>query len=232
MNDAKILNLVLPYAINACAIGVIVMAIIQLFKVSVRSIFHSFSVHKWLHGGGLCNRNNIEGPRNCHIFDNLISLSTSGNAKSLFKLPLEQLCGQIATAAQVALSYPDKNEELLFAFVGSDEQSKASVEKYIELKKSPLSTEGNQDALIESRNRVGHAIQRNIDSLQVSVGYRWRFYLKLAAIVLSALLMSRFSIFKSEDVGFYIIYFATAIFAGYAASIARDIVAAVERVRR
>ncbi|MGC1292173.1 MAG: hypothetical protein WA855_12925, partial [Candidatus Acidiferrales bacterium] len=90
------------------------------------------------------------------------------------------------------------------------------------------------DELVAARNRVSHQIQRAVDSLQISIGFRWKFWMQFFAILFSAILAAAALVISGRPLNSaHSIYFIVlaAIFSGLLAPVARDLVAAIEQMR-
>jgi hypothetical protein len=101
--------------------------------------------------------------------------------------------------------------------------------------------EQNGDDLNLVRARLGSHIQRNIDNLQIITGTRWRRLLRFTAFVLSSVLSASLLLAPSlqSDLKLGCQQFFTILGAallagligGYLASVFRDLVAVIERLR-
>lgn len=239
--------LILPLA----GIAALSMALLQTAKniLPLRRWFHGRGVHRWL-----AARSRVaSAPSATPAFDvtqakaDLIRLTTAGDSRTLFALPIEQLCGQINAATQVILDYPDRHWDLLRCLATESHPKDlatlkpdpaAQLARKALLRKPAVTLtedEHNQvDELVAARNRVSHHIQRAVDSLQISLGFRWKFWMQLVAILLSAglailaLVIAGYPLNSARAVGFIIL---AAIFSGVFAAVARDLIAALEQLR-
>jgi len=87
---------------------------------------------------------------------------------------------------------------------------------------------------LDSRNRIDSAIQRNIDSLQISASIEWKAWLKFFATIISALFFITGIALTSSSMDVFSFFFLTiiiALAAGYMSSIFRDIIAIIEKLR-
>ncbi len=178
----------------------------------------------------------------------LVHLTTAGDADSFYALPIEQLCGQINAATQVILDYPPRHWDLLrclasqckpadLAAINPPDPAILAGLKAL-LRKPAIELTDDQhnqvDEFLAARNRVSHQIQRAVDALQISVGFRWKFWMQLisilasAALAAAALIISGRHLNSSHAVCFIVL---AAIFSGLLAPVARDLVAAIEQTR-
>jgi hypothetical protein len=221
------------------AIGFLTMTLLEMFKVGQRYSFNKNMVKKWLE--------NFNGNKT-GIFD-LIILSTAGDEKALFSLPIENLCGQISAAAQAALDMPTRYKDLIFCLVGQSVKKNEvdeDIKKMLEMASGKDSKESGKqkksskpDDLAHEysavRSRVASHIQRNIDGLQITVSYQWKNKMRKTAIVISFIIALLGSLFFNTNTNLLAIVFFS-ILAGYGggfvSSIFREMMAALERAKK
>lgn len=83
--------------------------------------------------------------------DDLVLLSTAGDHNALFRLSVENLCGQVLVAAQTVLESPSGYKQLLRCMIGDAMRKKEVREAYYRL---ILTTGADADA--EKRNHKDH----------------------------------------------------------------------------
>lgn len=238
----------LPLATALTAIGVIAMAFIQTAKDAfpIRRWFQERWVRRWL----ARQRSAAPGqtpppdapapPEWTTAEEDLIRLATGGDRKALYDLPIEQLCAQMNAAAGVVLDYPWRHEPLLRCLAAGANPDDLGVllgaRPWAEKPRSEQS-EADRRALanvVDPRNRVGHQVQRNIDALQIAAGFRWKLLLQITSIVLCGVLVVlglwRFG--ASATWSHVPLYILTAVLAGFLAPVARDLVAALQQLRK
>lgn len=126
----------------------------------------------------------------------LLRLATAGDRMAFYDLPIEQVCGQMNTAAQVVLDYPARYPGLLKCLASlssaEDREMVSSFEFALLRDKGPLRTADEErrfkevsQQVMDARSRVANQIHRSIDAFQISVGYRWRWYLQIASFLIS-----------------------------------------------
>jgi hypothetical protein len=172
------------------------------------------------------------------VEQDLIALATDGERNAFYDLPIEQLSGQIAAAAQVVMDYPARHSELLHCL--ASQVPKESVDRLLGVKdslrvafenlKRTDSTQARQEleTLADAKARVMHQIQRNIDALQIAATYRWKFWFQLASFAVSFLLA--YAAGGSESWPWATRVFG-AIAAGFLAPVARDLQAKLQQVK-
>lgn len=178
---------VVEFAAAVTALGLVVMAIIQSAKdlLPVRRWFHDAFVRAWLAHKARAHaaRGGVRPDPDAACGD-LVELATTGDAHALFDLPIEQLSAQVAAAATQSLDYAARHEDLVRCLAASaDPRDVAAI-----LGAAAETLARDDVALIDARTRVMHQAQRSVDALQISAGYRWRWYLQLTAFALSAAL--------------------------------------------
>ena len=254
-----ILVIILPLA----GIGALSMALLQTAKnmLPLRLWFQRHHVKNWLAQRATQAAASAKGaamatqPSPATIAQaqaDLVHLATAGDADALYSLPIEQLCGQINAATQVLLDYPSLHWNLLrclaseahaqdLALINPPDPAAHAARKML-LRKPAVSltdSEHNQvDEYVSARNRVSHQIQRAVDALQISVSFRWKFWMQLASILLSAALgvatlligNAYFDMHLTPSKEFSLIVL-TAVLSGFLAPVARDLVAALEQIR-
>jgi hypothetical protein len=85
---------------------------------------------------------------------------------------------------------------------------------------------------LDARNRVTHQCQRAIDALQITAGFRWKWILQIASIVVSGSLALVAMTYKPTIVSPNIVsVIGSAILAGFLAPVAKDLLAIVQKAR-
>lgn len=234
-----------PFATALAAVGVISMAFIQTVKdmVPLRRWFQAWWVKGWL-------QNQARQARLVQGFEadpeeaekDLIRLATSGDREALYDLPIEQVSGQMNAATQIVLDYPWHHPHLLYCLAA--QASAEDVKKLVgarplaEKPRAQLTEEEKSRLadLVDPRNRVTHQVQRSLDGLQISAGFRWKLCLQIASIVLSGLfIVAGLWLFTNEPILTFRrlgLYLVAAILGGFLAPVARDLVAALQQLRK
>jgi len=193
-----------PLLTSSLALGFAVMAIIQLFKPEVRAAFHLREIARWLHG------------RPPYEFLEIVS-PKAGDA--LLELPIEQLTAQIQAASDAALTIRSTlARELVESVVGRQD--------------IPFDSIPNDP---REQSRVGYIIQRRLDDLQIQVRRGWRRLLRLMSVSISlfltTFLASILGLWHRGLVGTAFLVLLFSLLGAFFASVARDIVAIIERLR-
>lgn len=235
------------------AVGVLSMAILQTIKdlFPVRQWFQRFWVRSWLDEPP--TRAGIQETPPPPGFDeaargkheeaerDLIQLATDGYESAFYDLPIEQLCGQMNAAAQAVLDNPRNHVALLLHLARNANPDDIAVvisppEQIRDARANLGPAERSEfDRYVDARNRVTHHIQRAIDALQVSAGFRWKYLLQVSSIILSALIagLAVFMFSAIEGVlSKLVATVAVAILGGFLAPVARDLVASLQQLRK
>jgi hypothetical protein len=194
----------------AAVAGVASMAVVQVVKslFGLRGLYQQRQVKRWIEG-------RPGGRRGYQQFLDVLTPADAGDEERsersyLFDLPIEQLCAQVSGAADLALESPNgEYVDFLNSLAG----------------KSLTDARGNQ---IQS----SHSIRAGIDQLQVSVGHRWRAYIRATAVWLSGLIGIAIVVASPSPAhqrGLDIL--AAVLVGGFISWFARDITAVVERLR-
>lgn len=221
---------ILSIALVLAAAGSMAMAILQIIKeiTPIRQWFHRAKLLGWIRVR--------QGDET--VLDGLVELATGGDAKAFFDLAAEQLVGQINAASQIAVDYPHQHERLLRVLAAG--ASEADFDMVIgNGGKVPADSSIAAD-FHDARNRIGHRIQRNLDGLQISVSARWRWWMQTVSIVITAALIQVALVAALQrnniEYGWFswtmLLSLLLGIAGGYLAPIARDLVAALQNMRK
>src|SRR5216683_585835 len=173
-------QIVWSLASAALSIAAIATALVQLLKdlLPIRRRFQRRFLASWF-SERLSARKAIEHEQLLKAETDLIRLATGGDRSAFYDLEPAQLCGQINSAAQMALAYPDRHPALLrFLAPEADETDIQTIVEQTRLTQEQKQTE-NIDPLLDARNRVTHHLQRSIDALQIAMTFRWKFYVQI-----------------------------------------------------
>jgi hypothetical protein len=151
----------------------------------------------------------------------------------LFDLPIELVCAQVSGAADVAVAEPERFEAFLGSLAGEGAVSGAVTARKTD-DESPAEQQADSALAsgADAELRLSHYVRTGIDKLQVSVGHRWRTYIRATAVWLSGLVgiaIVEVSHPPAQERGLYIL--SAVLVGGFVSWFARDVVAAVERLR-
>jgi hypothetical protein len=231
------------------AIGLVSMAILQTVKDAfpVRRLFQRWWVRRWLaaqarraEAAGAVAGAATAPPEPPPAEEDLLRLATGADARAFYDLPIEQLCAQMNAAAGIVLDYPWRHGPLLHALsAGADAADLQALLDVRPVAEKPRSQQTEEDRrrlgdILDPRTRVGHQIQRNIDALQIAAGFRWRLTLQVAAIAVSGALVvvAFWMLGEPPQSAYWWLYLLGAILSGFLAPVARDLVAALQQLRK
>ncbi len=227
----------LPMVGSVFAIGFIAMAVIEFIKPFIRKQFYKAHFENWLqipHKTAVSNRlkkYEVEIKNTLNSKKTFIELTIAGDTNLLYKLPVENLCGQLNNAAEMIIANPRKYPLLLLSLFGSNLDHLKYLDENIDI----FNQSGEGD-FINSRNRIAHLIQRNIDRLQISLSLKWKYLLKSYSIIFSiAVAIIGVAVFNQStsmdsSTIFYIIL--AGILGSYISTLLRDIIASLEKLRK
>lgn len=251
-------NVAGQYLVALAAIGALSMAVVQAVKelTDVRARFQRRAFRAWLErsaSSGKATSPATSGEPSSgtpplkasagNAETDLIRLATAGDADALFDLEIEKLAGQLSAAAAIVVDFPGAHRHALLCLAADADV--ADVKNVLEasdlgrahlenLRTQPTSR-GQYDKYVDSKARVMHQIQRNIDAFQISTGFRWKWWLQIAASAIAYVLtMIGLGYYAPPGVKLWNALKAVpfAFFAGLFAPIARDLMVLVGRARK
>jgi hypothetical protein len=227
------------------AAGTISMAFLQLVKdlAPIRRVFQRHWITRWVaqhaedynrdrkQKGADKNAPPEVSPDKAQTL--LVELATGGDDHAFYELAIEQMVAQMNAAVQITLDYPKQYSDLLVVISEGAELDDVSAV----ISHSPTGARGKRTApggdYLEARARVSHRIQRNLDAIQISLGSRWRFCMQLTALVLSTTLLEGAVLsVAGPNLGTALIALLIGIVGGYLAPVTRDLVAALQTLRK
>jgi hypothetical protein len=169
----------------------------------------------------------------------LIRLATGGDYNAFYDLEPAQLCGQMNSAAQAALAYPNRHSALLrflapeakeedIEIVTGTTDSGAATNVAI-----PAGQPDDGNAPMDARNRLAHHLQRSIDALQISMSFQWKFIVQILVYIIC--LGASFAIvyLVNPPARYSLTEVLTiTIVAGFLSPVISDLVAVINRLRR
>jgi hypothetical protein len=240
----------LDYALALAAVGALSMALIELFKklFDSRTKFHAKRWTAWMMKSG---EDALSADQRGEAYADLVQLCTgvtrseaqrsatglvgaSGSlallhgwdpdpAHSMFSLEPARMMGAIQDAGDMALAAPERHAALFKLFTAGAEQ--ADVNAWLD-KKADVKDKA------EAFARLRQLFKRKLDSFQLYTEQRWASYNQFASNVVGALIMAAalYSLRSELELGVASIALLS-IFGGVLAPVAKDLVAALRRVR-
>jgi hypothetical protein len=228
-------------AIIAAAIAVLSAAVVQLLKdlLPVRRWFQRHYLKAWFRQRVSARQGGVADSNFGSAEQDLVHLATGGDRKAFYDLETAQLCGQMNSAAQIAVAYANRHKALLNCLAPEADP------KDIETVASPpvsspsageaamVAQSTEVTAFLDARNRLSHHLQRSVDAIQISMGFRWKLILQIVCYSV-CLLASFAAVFVGEPNGRYNVIEALtiAIVAGFVAPSVSDLLGAINRVSK
>jgi hypothetical protein len=217
------------YVIALSIVGGVSMALLQTVKdlLPVRQWFQKYYLKKWMGEGAAEAQKNLNNPAlsATKAEQDLLSLAVDGDGAALYELQIEQLCGQFTAAIQMVLEFPLTHVDLLA--ITASKANRVDIDLLLAGPPTP-----STQAFLDARNRVTHQCQRAIDALQITAGFRWKWVLQIASIVLSAgLTWIAMTHDKSPIHLSPVSVIFSAILAGFLAPVAKDLLAVLQKAR-
>jgi hypothetical protein len=233
------------WAVPLAAIGTVSMALLQTAKnvFPLRSWFQRGRLRRWLLAT-VKDSSRSTGADVCasKAETDLISLATSGDENAFYNLPIEDLCSQVRNAVPVILDYPTLHVDLFYCL--ASEASAADIRRLLEppppetfLKRGDQSSDDEKHAIREyaaAKTRLAAQVRCSIDAIQTSIGFRWKYFLQLASLVLSAIIgVIALRLGAGPDHAYPTVgaTIMIGLLSGFLAPVARDLVAAIEKWR-
>jgi hypothetical protein len=244
----------------AIVIGIFTMTIVEGLKPLLRSWLFRNWVDNWLWQGlivhlhwtkaddetipslfiGLPNISDFPSEEHKTVLNQLELLATGGDGRSFYRLPVENLCGQMVIAVQAALERPTQFVKLLGKCINQavdhgylEEDLRALIAN--SQNKSHISEENESLQYLEAKNRINNYIQRNIDGLQINMTFKWRLYLWIASLTCSLLITATMSTLvgrEPQTFAFYIVIIVIAYEGAFFAGLTRCVIKGlIKRVR-
>lgn len=239
------------YLVALAAIGALSMAVVQAVKelTDVRARFQHRAFRAWLDRSAAAAKKRNPSPAETTTAsagkaeEDLIRLATAGDKSALFDLEIEKLAGQLSAAAAIVIDFPGAHRDTLLCLAAdADYDDVKNVLRasdlgraHLEQMRSQPTSRSEYDKLVDSKARVMHQIQRNIDGFQIATGFRWKWWLQVAASsVAYGLTMIGLGYYAPPGVKLWNALKAVpfAFFAGLFAPIARDLTVLVSQARR
>ena len=237
----------LPFFLAVSGLGSLTMAILQAIKelTPIRLWFQSYVFNQWLKDHARIANDNKNGtPSWCNARDQIILLATDCDVDAFFSLEIEKLCGEWNAAIQIVLDSPQQYPDF-FSCVAAralhpdfevvyDRAFPTVLPPILEAKLSEADQQHRHDSrqhFLDARTRVSHQIQRGVDAFQITTAFRWKWLFQVASFVLSFALAAAAMELATKDLhpAQTIIWAAVA---GFLAPVARDLLAAVQKLRQ
>jgi hypothetical protein len=233
------------FLLSVAGLGTLTMAILQAIKqgIPIRRWFQKYQMANWLKLHASVAKQNLGlDPCWTKAEEQIILLSTDGDAGAFYDLEIEKLCGQWNAAIQIVIDSPATYLDF-FSCVAA----RASKTDFDEVMRralpepSPVTAEAKptpeeqisrlprRQEFMDARYRVAHQVQRAVDSFQIKTSFRWKWMFQIASFALSFFLALSAMKISTHDthIGQTLIWAAVA---GFLAPVARDLLAAIQKL--
>jgi hypothetical protein len=227
----KVSDHILDFAMVLAAVGVIAMALLELLKAlsRARRHYHRWQVQQWI-GKEAAYRSLLT-----------LTVGEVANAGALFDQPIEKMMGQIQSAANIAIEFPENYFDL-FTFLTTCTESQATqgdMNKWAEYiaraSKGTIAKEVSADQQLvrdatQARARLDHLVARKLDAFQTTTAYQWALWNQTFSVAFGTFILWYVMILdESKTVPGWAYGFA--IIGGMVAPFAKDVVSALSGLR-
>lgn len=219
---------ILAYATILAAVGVLAMALLELIKgvFRLRRHYHAAQVKNWIADDS--------------VYRSLLALAVGGegNAGALFDQTTSKMMGQIQSAANIALEFPDNYPEFfrhITRIPGQDgiERDMESWRTYcLRATRGDLSKDNPADQQLiregtQARARLDHLVARKLDAFQNATEYRWALINQIISVVLGTMIL--WYALSETDAPRWT--YVLAVMGGLVAPFAKDVVSALSGLK-
>ena len=215
------------------ALSGLTMSLIQVAKelLLLRKRFHRRRVLEWLHPSlEIPALQELMASRPVALEEDLLQIAAAGNAGALYDAELEDVCVQLSAATQMLVDYPGQAPDLLRRIARASRAG--DLDLIIEKDGSQPDSPHDRQLVFDARNRVRALTHRSVETFKLSTAAHWRRRMQIAAFILSVLISLVALIMTGGLRNRPFAVFLTALFAGFLAPVARDLLAAVQQLRR
>jgi hypothetical protein len=233
------------YLLAVAGLGTLTMAFLQVIKETtpLRAWFHRWEMTRWLAAQAIIVSDSLKSS----VYEReaekeLLLLATDGDESAFYGLELEKLCGQWNAGLRIVMDFPEMYTSLFYctAARARSQDLKALIEQKLPEALPPHEEvtldEGKQrhrmvvrKNFVDARNRVTHQMQRAVDSFQITTAFRWKWSLQMASFAIS--FVFAYLAVKVYGQGASGVTLWSALIAGFIAPVARDLLAALQKLR-
>ena len=224
------------------SIGGLAMALVQTLKelTPLRRAYQFRHVYAWLEtrwpfvtlSDANARSSNADSPpppvnRTPHgVLGDWVDLAVGGNAFALFSPPSEQMSAYMKQAIPVMLDEAVRYHDLIAVLAWG-----VSTEDFKMVLDGP--TAETRSEYFDARARVTRRIERSIEGLEVDISTRWKFWMQVSSLLVTAAVVEASVIASSAPSPLtYIIAIPMGLLGGYFAPVLRDLVAALQKLRQ
>ncbi len=214
------------------AVATVAMAILQIIKevTPARRLFQRNWMAKWIATqvrafDALHRKEPTPRTANASIAEtSLVELATGRLADAFYDLSAEEMMQQANAAGQIVLDEATRYPDLLYVL------SEGASGKDLDLVEAGLPATGSTQNYFEARARLTRRMARNLDGARLALSNRWKLWMQLTALALTVVAVEAV-VWRTYDVGTYVLAIVVGIVGGYIAPVARDLLAALQRLR-
>jgi hypothetical protein len=223
------------YLAALVALSGLTMSVIQVAKqlFFVRRWFHHARVLHWLDP----QRSRLElwlsivRGQAQPLEKDLLRITASGDAWALYDAELEDVCAQLSAAAQLLVDYPEVAPKLLKTIARS--ASARDLGRILQANARNTQDAQLRQIVFDARNRVRAITIRSVDMFKLTTGSIWQRGLQVVSFALSFLIaLVAVGVTTKPVDGRPGAMLVMALAAGFLAPVARDLLAAVEQLRK
>jgi hypothetical protein len=161
----------------------------------------------------------------------LLRITASGDAWALYDAELEDVCAQLSAAAQLLVDYPEVAPKLLKTIARS--ASARDLGRILQANARNTQDAQLRQIVFDARNRVRAITIRSVDMFKLTTGSIWQRGLQVVSFALSFLIaLVAVGVTTKPVDGRPGAMLVMALAAGFLAPVARDLLAAVEQLRK
>ena len=165
--------------------------------------------------------------------DELLRITSAGNAVALYDAELENICVQLSAATQFLVDYPSQSKALLRAIARNADDDDLNLIVEADDPDDPSALDPvRRQRVFDARNRVRALTHRSVESFKLLTASEWRRGLQLASFIISVLIAGLALVMTAALLERPLTVVATALIAGFLAPVARDLLAAMQQLRR
>ena len=214
------------YLAALVALSGLTMSLIQIAKdvLGLRMRFHRAKVLQWLD-----EPTSLAGTPP-PLERQLLRLASGSNERALYDAELADVCIQLSAAIQLLVDYPGQAPDLLKTVARGAHRN--DLDLLVRVDGAQPADPDQRQQVFDARNRVRALAHRSVEILKLQTATGWRRRMQASSFVVSvsialvALMMSG----GLKDRPGAVLW--TALLAGFLAPVARDLLAAVEQLRR
>jgi hypothetical protein len=224
------------YLAALVALSALTMSLLQVIKdlLFLRLYFQRYQTVRWLYDLSHSQARELLAKDTDRPLENeLLRLTSAGHASALYDADLEDFCVQLSAAANFLVDYPTQSPALLRAIArGANTADFDLIVDADEPHHYSSAGPEHRQRVFDARNRIRALTHRSVESFKRLTASRWRRTMHVASfvtsVVISLLALAMSGALRNRPMR--VVWTARA--AGFLAPVARDLLAAVQQLRR